>query len=248
MTSGRKSKSQRKRTSTVARKPKPWGTIAAVTAILALAGGVFGYAYVQISAKNEREAALAAWTPSEDNQDPSEKIEGVVKKDYEARDHVQPNQRVAYDQAPPIGGAHDGMWADCSGTVYEKPVRVENTVHSLEHGAVWIAYDPDRVSGAALDTLNRMISNRPYTALSPYPGLDQPISLQAWGRQLKLDSADDERIGQFLEALSQNQYTTPETGATCDSNPTQFDVDNPPPFDPTPPGPDAVPVNGPEGQ
>lgn len=244
MTSGRKSKAARKRSVVVARKPKPWGTILAVTAVVALAAGVFGYAYAQISKKNNQEQAEAAWTPSEDNQDPSKKITGVVKKDYKGRDHVKPTQRVAYDQTPPIGGAHDGNWADCTGTIYTKPVRVENMVHSLEHGAVWLAYNPERISGTALETLNRAISNRPYAALSPYPGLDRPIALQAWGRQLKLDKPDDERIGQFLAALSQNPYTTPEQGATCDANPGQFDIQNPPPFDPTPPGPDAVPVNG----
>ena len=39
--------------------------------------------------------------------------------------------------------------------------------------------------------------------MSPYPGLDAPISLQAWGYQLKVDNADDPRIDDFIKALRQ---------------------------------------------
>ena len=86
------------------------------------------------------------------------------------------------------------MWADCTGVVYPRPVRNENMVHSLEHGAVWIAYAPGRVDDAGLRRLAARVDGKPYTMMSPYPGLDRPISLQSWGHQLKVDSADDPRI------------------------------------------------------
>ncbi|MEJ2857927.1 MULTISPECIES: DUF3105 domain-containing protein [unclassified Saccharothrix] len=247
MTSGKKTKAARSsvaaaRSSVVAKKPKPWGTIIAVIAVLALAGTVFGYAYSQISEKNRQEAALAKWQPSEENKDPSDQIQGVVKKEYPAGKHVQPMQRVAYDQSPPFGGPHDGAWANCTGVVYAKPVRTENMVHALEHGAVWIAYNPDQITGEALDKLKAKADGQQYTMLSPYPGLDKPVSLQSWGHQLKVESADDERIDQFIKSLRRNQYTYPEIGAACDS-PT-FDIDNPPPFVGEKPGPDAVPMEG----
>ena len=54
-----------------------------------------------------------------------------------------------------------------------------------------------------------------YTLMSPYPTLDSPISLQSWGRQLKLDNAADARIDQFVSALRVNPNTYPEVGATC---------------------------------
>jgi hypothetical protein len=59
---------------------------------------------------------------------------------------------------------------------------------------------------------------------------------------LKVDSASDERVKQFITALRQNRWVYPETGATCQQP--SFDVTNPPPFDPTPPGPDAIPMSG----
>ncbi|GDY32465.1 DUF3105 domain-containing protein [Gandjariella thermophila] len=226
-------------------RQRPWGMVIAVLAVLALAGGVFGYAYTQLSAKNAKQAAMARWLPSETNKDPSTQIPGVVKRDYPAGKHVTAAQRVAYDASPPFGGPHDGNWAACTGTVYRTAVRNENMVHALEHGAVWIAYNPDQVTGAALDTLKQKVAGQQFTMLSPYPGLDRPISVQSWGHQLKLDSATDPRLDEFVQSLRQNRYTTPEIGASCDAlGPGQFDPDNPPPFDPSRSGPDAVPMSG----
>jgi hypothetical protein len=181
------------------------------------------------------------FTPSEDNKDPSKVIDGVVITKYEAL-HAVEGQRVAYTKAPPDGGRHAPVWADCNGTVYPVAVRNEQMVHALEHGSVWIAYNADQVKGADLEKLADVVDGVPYLLMSPYPGLDAPVSLQAWGHQLKLTEVDDERIGQFVDALRENPYTSPEPGARCDSQNTGFDPTNPPPFDPTPPGPDAAPV------
>ncbi|MGH3622949.1 MAG: DUF3105 domain-containing protein [Sciscionella sp.] len=244
-------------------KPKPWGTIAAVVVVLALAAGIFGYAYSRIDAKNEaakarqqesveqakrlapHNAVMREWAPTRTNPDPSTKIPGVVTERYEAGKHVLPTQRVAYDHSPPFGGPHDGYWADCDGIAYPQAVRTENMVHALEHGTVWIAYNPEAVRGAELEKLRDRVSNQPFTMLSPYPGLDKPISLQSWGHQLKLSSADDKRIDQFIGALRRNSNTYPEVGASCDAlGPGRFDPDNPPTFDPSKPGADAVPMTG----
>jgi hypothetical protein len=226
------------RTSVVSTKPKPWGTIISVIAVLALAGGVFTYAFMQIHEKNK-------WVVSDDNKDPSVNISGVVRKDYPSGQHVDATQRVAYDQTPPFGGPHDNVWADCTGIVYQTAVRNENMVHALEHGTVWITYNPDQIKDAALDKLKSKVDAQPYMMLSPYPNLDRPISLQSWGHQLKLDSADDTRIDDFIKSLRSNRFTTPEPGGRCDAaDPTQFDSSKPPPFVADPPGADAVKMDG----
>ncbi|HVK23312.1 MAG TPA: DUF3105 domain-containing protein [Actinokineospora sp.] len=243
MASGTKNKSGKgsvkaARSSVVAKKGTPWGTIAAIVAVVLLAGGVFGYAYVQISAAKK-------FTVSEDNQDPSTNIAGVVKQTYTGSLHVKAAQRVNYDQSPPFGGPHDEAWADCEGVVYPTAVRSENMVHALEHGSVWIAYNPDKVQGADLDKLKAKVEGQPFMMLSPYPGLDKNISLQSWGHQLKLDSADDERIDQFVKSLKRNRYQNPEPNAACGPlGPGQFDPAAPPPFAPEAPGPDAVGMDG----
>jgi hypothetical protein len=226
------------RGSVVSNKPKPWGTIIAVIGVLALAAGVFTYAFVQIHEKNK-------WVVSEDNKDPSQNIDGVFREEVKGGLHVDANQRVAYDRFPPVGGPHDNVWADCTGMVYTAAVRNENMVHAMEHGSVWIAYNPDQVKDAALDKLKSKVEGQPYTMLSPYPGLDKPISLQSWGHQLKLDKADDGRIDDFIKSLRANRFTTPEPGGRCDADPASgFDSTKPPPFVAEAPGADAVKMDG----
>jgi hypothetical protein len=229
MVSGKNSKAVRNaRAAVVTRRSTPWGLIAAITVVVVFAGGVFGYAYF-------RNEAVATFTPTAENKDPSKQIEGVVTQDYAGGQHIAPQQVVAYTHSPPFGGSHDGYWAACMGVVYPNPVRSENLVHSLEHGAVWIAYNPDKVTGDALDTLKAKVENKPYTVMSPYPDLDQPISLQSWGHQLKVGDANDPRIDEFIQSLRLNQYTYPEVGASCQAlGAGEFDQDNPPPFHPIP--------------
>ncbi len=210
------------------------GAVAALVVLVAVVG------YFLFST-NE---SVSAFRVSDTNRDPSLQIPGIVTVGYKSQVHVTPAQRVAYDRSPPFGGPHDAYWAACSGTVYDRPVRNENMVHSLEHGAIWIAYDPARVSGPALDTLREKVSGIDYTMLSPYPGLDQPISVQSWGHQLKLSDAADPRVDQFVMSLKQNRFAYPEVGARCDAlGPGAFDPSDPPPFDPPPYPADAVPMN-----
>ncbi|MCV7375047.1 DUF3105 domain-containing protein [Mycolicibacterium arabiense] len=206
----------------------PWGTIIAVV-VVAVIGVVL---WVTLGPSNDRSGEATA--------DPAAHIPGVVRIEYPPADHVDAPKRVAYDQSPPFGGTHDQIWATCTGVVYPTAIRSENAVHSLEHGAVWITYDPDVATADQIDVLSAMVEGQPYTLMSPYPGLETPISIQSWGHQLKFDDPSDPRLVQFIEALRLNESAYPEPGASCASP--FFDVNNPPPFDPTPPGPDAAPA------
>ncbi|WP_181781715.1 DUF3105 domain-containing protein [Pseudonocardia pini] len=236
MASGKQSKANRNkgRNSVVAQKSTPWGLIAGIVVVVLFAGAIFGYAVLRGNENSAAQEALAPWTPTDTNRDPSLTIPGIVTDNYtgSGQGHVQSPTRVAYTHSPPMGGDHDYVWAACSGVVYEQAVRSEHMVHALEHGAVWIAYNPDQVAGAALETLRGKVENETYLTLSPYPGLDQPISLQSWNHQLKLSDANDPRIDQFITALKLNRYTYPEIGATCAPN--GFSQSSPPPFVPAP--------------
>jgi len=126
-------------------------------------------------------------------------------------------ETVDYPETPPVGGEHDPSWADCTGTVYATPIRPENAVHSLEHGAVWITYDPALSGDADVDVLTALVTGRPGLMLSPYPEQGVPVSLQAWDHQVQVDDATDPRVAQFAELLAFNPATTPEPGATCEN-------------------------------
>jgi hypothetical protein len=119
---------------------------------------------------------------------------------------------VTYPVSPPVGGNHNPVWQSCTGSVYTAAIANENAVHSLEHGAVWITYRPD-LPADQIATLAAKVRGTPYLLMSPYPGLDTPVSLQAWGYQLKLDAATDPRVDQFITAL--RIKAAPEPGATC---------------------------------
>jgi len=118
---------------------------------------------------------------------------------------------VTYPQTPPAGGDHNAVWLNCG--VYTEPVPNENAVHSLEHGAVWITYDPARVDESQVAELRAQLPSS-YTILSPYEGLPSPIVASAWNAQLQVDSAGDARIGQFLKAYWRST-TVPEPNAAC---------------------------------
>lgn len=128
---------------------------------------------------------------------------------FPANMHV--NGTVAYAQSPPVGGEHAANWQNCG--IYDEPVRNETAVHALEHGAVWIAYRPD-LPADQVEALRGLVRGRSYTLLSPYPDLDTPVAASAWGVQLKVDSASDERLGRFIAKYRQGQQT-PEPGASC---------------------------------
>jgi hypothetical protein len=121
--------------------------------------------------------------------------------------------KLTYAQSPPVGGIHNPIWMNCMGDVYDAQIPSEHAVHSLEHGAVWVTYNPDKLSQAQVGQLAEKVKSNDYMLMSPYPGLDKPVSLQAWGYQLKLDSVTDSRIDQFIRA-GRNKVG-PESGAAC---------------------------------
>lgn len=122
--------------------------------------------------------------------------------------HVQ--TAVAYEQTPPAGGEHNPAWLNCG--VYDQPVPNENAVHSLEHGAVWVTYDPN-ISGAELAALKAELPST-YIILSPFDGIPSPIVLSGWNSQLKVNGADDPRIAEYLTEFWKST-NVPENGASC---------------------------------
>ena len=126
-----------------------------------------------------------------------------------AGEHTSTN--VDYEQTPAVGGAHDPVWQNCG--FYGKPVREENAVHSLEHGAVWIAYSPDLPQDQVTE-LQNIAQSQTYILASPYPDLDSPVVASAWGKQVALDGADDPDLQSFIKAYRLGPQT-PEPGAVC---------------------------------
>jgi hypothetical protein len=118
---------------------------------------------------------------------------------------------VNYEQNPPVGGPHNPIWQNCG--YYDQPVRDENAVHSLEHGAVWITYSPD-LPQDQVEHLRDIAENETFVLVSPRDGLPSPVVASAWGKQLRLDNAEDPNLERFIGAYEQGPQT-PEKGAVC---------------------------------
>lgn len=187
-------------------RDRNWGPIAMFVAVGVIAVGIIGYAFWA-----QRDTGSQEWSER------AAAIEGIV--DYRTQDpemltngHVN-GQPLQYEVLPPVGGDHNGAWQNCQGNVYDAAIANEHAVHSLEHGAVWVTYNPDTLPADQVDALKGLVEGNDMMLMSPFPELDAPISLQAWGYQLKVDSAGDPRVTEFIRTLRVN--TSMEVGATC---------------------------------
>src|SRR5690606_593834 len=168
-------------------KDRNWGPIVMFTVVGLIAAGIIGAAaWGVLTEKTWQERAAA--------------IEGLVnyretKPEMLTAEHV--SGVLEYEVMPPVGGNHNDYWQNCNGMVYDAPIAKEHAVHSLEHGAVWVTYHPD-LPNDQVQSLARRVEGTDYLFMSPFEDLDSPISLQAWGYQLKVDDASDPRIDEFI--------------------------------------------------
>ena len=119
---------------------------------------------------------------------------------------------VAYEMRPPASGDHFPTWQNCG--FYTEPIRDETAVHSLEHGAIWIAYDPASTQPPGTRSL------RPSTSTAMFSlrriGPEAPNRLTAWQRQLAVMSMDDPAVTEFFDRqLGRVSETAPEAGVSC---------------------------------
>ena len=141
---------------------------------------------------------------------PAEAIAGVEQYPRQPRGH-ETGLEIPFGELPPTGGNHDPVWQNCG--IYEEPLNTANAIHSLEHGAVWITYQPDLPADqiAAIESWAR---GQNFLLVSPYPEQHSPIVMSAWGVQLEVDSISDKRVDQFVERYRVGPGT-PERGAAC---------------------------------
>ena len=142
----------------------------------------------------------------------------------QALGHTHVTGPVTYAVTPPVGGDHNAVWMNCG--IYDKPVPNERAVHNLEHGAVWITYQPS-LSQSEVSQLKAFVEKQTvltpsggggssrYMDLTPYPGLPSPIVITSWGFQLKVSSPTDPRLQQFVNKFRVSQADTPEYGGPC---------------------------------
>ena len=196
--------SSRRAAPTKVAKPFPWGVVLGSAVLALVLGGILVFAALNPGSGRNRLLT-----------EPDEVIKGVsVATGDLSRNHVQ--GAVTYEMTPPNSGEHNAAPQQCA--VYTEAIAPEHAVHSLEHGAVWVTYKPD-LPADQIEELAGLVTGDPYRLMSPVEDQDSPIELTAWGRTLKVDSASDERVEQFLTAYT-NGPQSPERGAACVGNTT----------------------------
>jgi hypothetical protein len=135
-------------------------------------------------------------------------LDDVKVYDYTDRSHT--TDPVHYKEDPPVGGPHYPTPQQCG--IYDQPVQNEKAVHSLEHGAVWVTYDPS-LPESDVKTLTDQLHDS-YLLVSPYEGQDAPVVATAWNHQLALTGVDDPRLADFIAEYRQGPQT-PEPGSPC---------------------------------
>lgn len=126
-----------------------------------------------------------------------------------------------YPTDPPAGGRHypstfrAGFYDEED--VTSLPRRYEGyLVHNLEHGYIIYWYNCDADPSINCDDLKNAIRevqeefNMFKTIAFPWPSLEEPVVITSWGRILRLDSPDQEKMRAFYRA---NLNKAPEPNA-----------------------------------
>ena len=118
-----------------------------------------------------------------------------------------------YPTTPPYAGPHDGVLTRCG--VYQQQQRFENTVHTMEHGAIIIWYQPG-LGGDDVATLTalgiELLEEGNRIVVSPHQQLQDPVVVASWGRLLRMDAVEEDTIRDFANTF---EGDSPETNATC---------------------------------
>lgn len=133
----------------------------------------------------------------------------TYREPAQSRDHHAPCSDVPLQSLPPTGGDHFGVWA-AFGT-YDAPVPWGFLVHSMEHGAVVLAYRCDEscpevvaelqaIADGMDDPLCRGEDVRHRVIVVPMPDLDVAVAALAWEHGYLATCLDPPSLRAFVEA------------------------------------------------
>jgi hypothetical protein len=128
-----------------------------------------------------------------------------------SRNHHTPCSEIDYPFVPPSSGDHYAVWADF--LTYDAPVPWGFLVHSLEHGAVVLAYDPASASAAdvraafaaviAAHGVDPVCRDEAWTSrfiVVPQHDLATPLAAVAWEHTYEATCIDMPSLTAFVEA------------------------------------------------
>lgn len=121
--------------------------------------------------------------------------------------HVDPSE-VPIGALPQAGGPHAP--SPLRNGIYSEPISEPHAIHSLEHGIIWITYQPDLLSSEDYERLEDVAEDQSLDViLSPRLENVDPIVLVSWGQRLIMDELDTELVDEFIRT---NRNRSPEPG------------------------------------
>ena len=114
------------------------------------------------------------------------------------RTHFPQGTPIHYSTNPPAEGNHYPNPQPAG--LYTTPPPDGNLVHSLEHGAVILWYNPKKLSLSQINTLKGIFNKAPgdKDIMVSRTSMDVSVALTSWGRILKLQSIDEKTIDAFF--------------------------------------------------
>ncbi len=134
----------------------------------------------------------------------SKPVAGVAEFKIVGRNHVPVGTVVkTYNSNPPTSGPH---WpSPAKNGIYDSQIPDEQLVHNLEHGYIWVSYRPSATESAGISDddkkkLGAIVAGDNWKMImTPRPQDDSKIILAAWGRLLKMNDLDIDKIKEFIK-------------------------------------------------
>jgi hypothetical protein len=133
----------------------------------------------------------------------------AIGKDYanQGQEHIKIGvTHPPYNSNPPTSGWHYEQPAPWG--VHTEALPDEAAVHNLEHGGIWISYNPDKVDKKTIEQLTNLTkSYKSKVILTPRKANETKIALASWTKLETLDSFDEAKIKDFI---ARNKNKGPE--------------------------------------
>ena len=139
--------------------------------------------------------------PLDDRGDQS-RLGAVEAFPNQGTQHVDRGTQVDYAQMPPLSGPHYSGTVDAG--FYSEQQPLGDLVHTLEHGAVVVYYDPAATTPEVNESLREFASVHTGTWRSvvvvpnPVQNPDSPYVLTAWRHRLRMQEYDAQTVHAFL--------------------------------------------------